>query len=112
MMIAAVYARKSTDQNGISDEEKSVTRQVEHAKAYASNKGWMEAEVRIFFYLEDRERTLDTPTDKIVLSLRAFADELEREKARQRTRDAMLRKARAGHVTGGLVFGYDNVDFP
>ena len=48
--------------------------------------------------------------DKIMLSLTAFADELEREKARQRTYDAMLRKARAGHVTGGRVFGYDNVE--
>ena len=35
---------------------------------------------------------------------------MEREKARQRTGDAMARKARAGHVTGGRVFGYDNVD--
>ena len=50
------------------------------------------------------------PTDKIMLSLTAFADELEREKARQRTYDAMLRKAKAGHVTGGRVFGYDNVE--
>ena len=66
--------------------------------------------VRVFFYLEDRERTLDSPTDKIMLSLTAFADELERERARQRTYDAMLRKARAGHVTGGRVFGYDNVE--
>jgi DNA invertase Pin-like site-specific DNA recombinase len=48
--------------------------------------------------------------DKIMLSLTTFADELEREKARQRTYDAMLRKARAGHVTGGRVFGYENVD--
>ena len=54
------------------------------------------AGVRVFFYLEDRERTLDSPTDKIMLSLTAFADELEREKARQRTYDAMIRKARAG----------------
>jgi len=38
----------------------------------------------------------------------AFADEMEREKARQRTYDAMLRKAKAGHVAGGRVFGYDN----
>ena len=168
-MIAAIYARKSTEQNGFSDEEKSVTRQIEHAKAYATKKGWiaaeehiyvddgisgaeftkrpaflrlmnslkpkpafqtlimseesrlgreaiktayamqqlMEAGVRIFFYLEDRERTLDTPTDKVMLSLTAFADELERENARQRTRDAMLRKARAGHVTGGVVFGWE-----
>jgi site-specific DNA recombinase len=60
--------------------------------------------------MEDRERTLDSPTDKIMSSLTAFADELEREKARQRTYDAMQRKARAGHVTGGRAFGYDNVE--
>ena len=66
--------------------------------------------VRVFFYLEDRERTLESPTDKLLLSVTAFADELEREKARQRTYDAMQRKARAGQVTGGRVFGYDNVD--
>ena len=66
--------------------------------------------MRVFFYLEDRKRTLDSPTDKIMVSLTAFADELEREKARQRTYDATLRKPRAGHVTGGLLFGYDQVD--
>ena len=33
---------------------------------------------------------------------------MERERAKQRTYDAMLRKARAGHVTGGKVYGYDN----
>ena len=170
-MIGAIYARKSTDQNGIGDEHKSITRQVEHAKAYARDKGWtvatdhiyiddgisgaefakrpgflrlmtaltpsppvqalimseesrlgresietayalkqlVQAGVRVFFYLEDRERTLDSPTDKIMLSLTAFADELEREKAQQRTYDAMHRRALAGHVTGGRVFGYDNV---
>jgi DNA invertase Pin-like site-specific DNA recombinase len=59
--------------------------------AYAL-KQLVQAGVRVFFYLEDRERTLDTPTDKIMLSLTAFADELEREKARQRTYDAMERK--------------------
>ena len=70
----------------------------------------MTAGVRVFLYLEDRERTLDSPTDKIMLSLTAFADELEREKARQRVTDAMLRKARAGHVCGGQCFGYRNVE--
>jgi hypothetical protein len=35
---------------------------------------------------------------------------MEREKARQRTYDALLRKAKAGHTTGGRVFGYDNLD--
>ena len=76
--------------------------------AYAL-KQLVQAGVKVWFYLEDRERTLDSPTDKIMMSLTAFADELEREKARQRTYDAMSRKARAGHVTGGRVFGYDNV---
>ena len=172
MSYAAIYARKSTDQTRVVDGERSVTRQVDHARAYAESKGWTIAEehvyvddgisgaefsnrpgflrlmnalkprpafdilvmseesrlgreqietsyalkqlvqagVRIFFYLEDRERTLDSPTDKVLLSLTAFADELEREKARQRTKDAMVRKAKAGHVTGGRCFGYTNVE--
>jgi site-specific DNA recombinase len=171
-MNAAIYARKSTDQSGVADDQKSVTRQIEHARAYAARKGWNVNEayvfvddgvsgaefsnrpgfvrlmnalkprpafqvlimseesrlgreaietayalkqlitsgVRVFFYLEDREGTLDSPTDKILLSLTAYADELEREKARQRVTDAMMRKARAGHVTGGRVFGYDNLE--
>ena len=39
-VIAAVYARKSNDQLGLTDEQKSVTRQVEHARTYAVRKGW------------------------------------------------------------------------
>jgi DNA invertase Pin-like site-specific DNA recombinase len=70
------------------------------------------AGVRVFFCLEDRERTLDSPTDKILLSLTAFADELEREKARQRVTDAMVRKAKAGQVTGGRVFGARGAGVP
>src|SRR5205823_14197560 len=77
--------------------------------------GWtlkklVDAGVRVFFYLEDRERTLDNAMDKVMLSLVNFAAEMEREKARQRTYDAMLRKAKALHVTGGRVYGYDNVE--
>src|SRR5262249_29875377 len=169
-MNAAIYARKSTEQNGVADDVKSVARQTEHAKAYAAKKGWTvsdehvytddgisgaefvkrpgfirlmnalsprpafqvlimseesrlgreqietayalkqitDAGVRVFFYLEDRERTLDSAMDKIMLSLTNFASEMERERARQRTRDAMVRKARAGHVTGNCTYGYDN----
>ena len=172
--IVAIYARKSNDQGGVSDEAKSVTRQIEHARAYAVRKGWtvagdhiyvddgisgaefatrpgflplmnavaakprpafdvivmsedsrlgreaietayalkqiIQAGVRVFFYLGDRERTLDSPTEKLLMSVAAFADELERERARQRTYDAMRRQAEAGYVTGGRVFGYDNVE--
>jgi DNA invertase Pin-like site-specific DNA recombinase len=171
-MIAAIYARKSTEQNGVGDEDKSVTRQIEHSKAYAAQKGWMVPEdyvyvddgisgaefvkrpgflrlmnalkpkppfqvlimseesrlgreqietaytlkqiitagVRVFYYLEDRERTLESSTDKLMLLVTAFTDEMEREKARQRTHDALVRKARAGYVVGGSVYGYDNVE--
>jgi DNA invertase Pin-like site-specific DNA recombinase len=171
-MIAAIYARKSTDQVGVADDQRSVVRQIEHATAFAARQGWrvdpdrlfvddgisgaifgagrpglmrllnaltprpafdvlvmaeesrlgremhqtahlfgeiIRSGVRVFFYLDERERTLDTAVDKMMLSLTTFSAELEREKARQRTKDAMLRKAKAGHVTGGRVFGYDNV---
>jgi hypothetical protein len=83
------------------------TRAIETAYAL---KQLVQAGVRVSFYLEDRERTLDSPTDKVMLSLQTFADELEREKARQRVTDAMVRKARAGYVTGGRCFGYTNVE--
>ena len=39
-MIAAVYARKSTDDSDRSEEARSTTRQVERATAYAQAKGW------------------------------------------------------------------------
>ena len=47
-MIAAVYCRKSTDQSGVSDDQKSVTRQVEHGRQYARRKGWAINEASIF----------------------------------------------------------------
>src|SRR5262252_3818287 len=146
-MLAAIYARKSTDQAGVADEQKSIARQIDHARAYAARKGWtiadehvyvddgisgaefsnrpgflrlmnalkprppfqvlvmseesrlgreaietayalkqlIDAGVRVFFYLEDRERTLDSAMDKVMLSLTTFAAELEREKGSQRT---------------------------
>ena len=39
-MIVAIYARKATEQNGVAEEAKSVTRQIEHAQAYAVKRGW------------------------------------------------------------------------
>jgi site-specific DNA recombinase len=47
-MVAAVYARKSTEQNGIADESKSVTRQIDHARAYATRKGWTVADEHVY----------------------------------------------------------------
>ena len=64
--------------------------------------------VRVFFYSEDKEATLDSPIEKIMASLTAFGDELQRERARVHTRDAHMRIAKAGRVTGGACFGYHN----
>src|SRR5512132_3504769 len=47
-MIAAIYARKSTEQNGMSEEGKSITRQIEHARAYAAKKGWTVADEYVY----------------------------------------------------------------
>src|SRR5713101_1701917 len=170
-LVAALLARKSTEQVGVTDEQRSVTRQIDHARAYALAHDWvvrdenifvddgisgaefrkrpgltrllntlrphppfqvllmreesrlgreqietayivkqiLDAGVRLFYYLDDRERTLDSATEKVLLSLAGFASEMERERAQQRTHDALLRLARGGFVTGGKVYGYDNV---
>lgn len=62
----------------------------------------------MFFYMEDKERTLDSPTDKILMAVNAYAGELEREMARFRSRDASRQRAAHGFVSGGRSFGYDN----
>jgi len=47
-MIAAIYSRKSSDQSGIPDAEKSFARQIEHARAYAATKGWIVANEYVY----------------------------------------------------------------
>ena len=42
--------------------------------------------------------------------LDGYSNEDHRAKTAERVHDAMARKARAGQVTGGRCFGYDNVD--
>jgi len=168
MLKAAIYARKSSDDSDRSEDNKSVVRQVDHARRYAQAKGWLvDSEhiyvddgvsgaefrnrpgllrmlnslkafdvivmselsrlgrdmvhttyaldsikghgVRVFFYLSDEEIKFDSAMDRFMLSALSLAAELEREKASQRSRDALLRKAEKGYCTGGRVFGYDNV---
>lgn len=170
-MIAAIYARKSTEQNGVADDQKSVARQIDHARQYASTKGWSvpdahvyvddgisgaefanrpgfvrllnalkprppfrvlivselsrlgreqietayalkqlsQADVDVVSYLDGKTIALESPVDKFLLAAVNFASEVERDKARQRTFDALHRKASAGHVAGGRLFGFDNV---
>ena len=168
LLRAAIYARKSTDDNDRNPENKSVTRQVDRAKAYAESKGWrvddefvftddgisgaefkkrpgllrmlnalkqfdvvvmselsrlgreqtqtahVLAELygkgrRVFFYLTDEELRFKTAVDKFMVGAVSFGAELEREKASQRARDALERKAANGYNAGGACYGYDNV---
>jgi site-specific DNA recombinase len=170
-MIVAIYARKSTEQHGVSQEGKSVTRQIDRARDFAADRGWVVADehiyvdegisgaefeareglmrllsaltptppfnvlivmntdrlgreqyesaytlkrlvqagVRVFEYLDGRECLLDTPIAKLVEMIGCYRAEEERYQASQRTRDALARKAEQGYVTGGTVFGYDNI---
>jgi site-specific DNA recombinase len=170
-MIAAVYARKSTEQN-VSEDARSVTRQVELGRAFAAGRGWTVADehvyiddavsgadflkrdgltrllaaatakhrafdaivamdesrigrdqyrtayvlqqiadagVQLWYYQEQRQAKLDDATGKFMESVRGFAAEMEREKARARTREPLRRKAAQGYVAGGKVYGYTNV---
>jgi site-specific DNA recombinase len=171
-MIAAVYARKSHDQN-VTDEQKSVARQIENGRAFAASKGWTVADVHVYaddavsgaetLKLVNRQRLLGAlstgraPFQVLVMrdasrfsrrdgdeafgELKRIAQagvaiwfyqdgtrfeygnfaanitgivraEMNAEFRRQIgkwTREAMVRKAQAGHVTGGKVFGYDNL---
>jgi hypothetical protein len=63
--------------------------------------------VEVWLYLDDQQRKMDSATDQAMAMLKNFGPQFEREKAQQRTYDALCRKAKAGHVTGGVTFGYD-----
>jgi site-specific DNA recombinase len=170
-MKAAVYARKSTEQNGVAEDAKSVTRQVDQARAFATTKGWTinessifvddgisgakfgvdrpelarllnalkprqfdvlvvsaldrigrdqretpyilqqihDAGVQVWSYLDARQIQLESEIDVFFVHVQALVATMERQKTSQRNRDSAEHKARAGHVTGGRIFGYDNV---
>jgi DNA invertase Pin-like site-specific DNA recombinase len=57
----------------MSEESRLGREQIETAYAL---KQITDAGVRVFFYLEDRERTLDGAMDKVMLSLTDFAAEM------------------------------------
>src|SRR5215468_9863446 len=169
-MIAALSARKSTDDSDRNAEARSTQRQIDSATAYATAKGWTvdpryvfvdentsgaewtrraglnallaaldprppfgvvivselsrigrdtvrtpatimqieEAGVEIRSYLSDAPISLADETSEIHTIFNSLAASFERQRARQRTYDALRRRAEAGAVTGGRVFGYRN----
>jgi DNA invertase Pin-like site-specific DNA recombinase len=58
---------------------------------------------RLFYYLSNEEQKADTPEQRVMVTLKSYAAEVEREKASQRSRDALERKAqRLQHRGRGL----------
>jgi len=166
--VAAIYARKSTDDSGKGDEARSTARQVARAVEYATAKGWTvdprhvfvdeavsgaewkhrpgfnallaaleprpafavlivselsrigrdtvrtpaailqleEAGVEIRSYLSDSPITLADESGEIMTVVHSLAASFERRRARARTYDALRRRAEAGAVTGGRLYGY------
>jgi site-specific DNA recombinase len=160
--VAAIYARKSTEQT----DAQSVSRQIDNAKAFAKARGWsvgpifkddgvsgadarklidrarlldaakakqfdvviMQAQdrfsrgeegwqeikqlakhVAIWFYSDGTQFEHGSFVPNVTGFLKAeFAAEFRRAIA-TKTHEAMLKKARDGHATGGKVFGYDHV---
>jgi site-specific DNA recombinase len=171
-MKAAIYARKSTAQEGRADESKSVPMQIAEARAFISAKGWTLSEEHIFAddeisgaeferrpgfmrlmsttepkapfqtlvvrelarlgressqlgyeikrlarggveiieYLNGQSLTPKNWRDKALTGLQSAADEAHREQASIHSHNALTTHHRKGHVVGGRVFGYTNVD--
>lgn len=163
---AAIYARKSNDDDHKCPDNKSVWRQIERGKEFAARHGWpvsedniyvddgitgvefnkrdglsalrrnvgnydviimselsrlgrdadrtsyevvslLEKGKRIFYYLTGEEEKADTAIAKMMLRLRGFAAEIEREKMSERVLDTLTRIAAKGHVAGRAPYGYD-----
>src|SRR5262249_19161262 len=68
-----------------------------------------QAGVELWFYQDGTRFTFGTFSDNVVGFVKAEMNAEFRRQIARWTYEAMERKARAGHVTGGRVFGYDNV---
>ena len=66
-----------------------------------------EAGVRVFTYQDRQEVRLSSPIEKQMVSMRNYAAEDFRAQIADKTKAAMLVKARAGRVIGKLPYGYD-----
>lgn len=71
-----------------------------------------EAGLRVFCYADGSELKTDTLMGQLIVALQGFAGAHEREKIIGRTSEALSYRARAGHVTGGRLYGYRNVRRP
>jgi site-specific DNA recombinase len=105
-LLASLKPRAPFEALVVYDESRLGREQIETAYVI---KQIVSAGVQVWTSKDARRRTLDSPTDKILLNLVNYANEMQRHAATERTRDGHVRKVRAGHAVGGRVFGYTNV---
>jgi DNA invertase Pin-like site-specific DNA recombinase len=78
-------------------------------EAFGELKQLAQRGVAIWFYQDGTKFEHGTFAANITGIVRAEMNAEYRRQVARWTREAMVRKAKAGHVTGGRVFGYDNV---
>ena len=69
-----------------------------------------ESGVDIYSYLDSQRISVDDEVAQAMTMLRGFAGAAERSGASKRTRAKAVALAKAGNVTGGRCYGYDNVE--
>ncbi len=77
-------------------------------EAFGELKAIARAGVDVWFYQEGQRFEYGNFAANITGFVKAEMNAEFRRQIAKWTRDAMLKKAQAGHVTGGRVFGYDN----
>lgn len=68
-----------------------------------------DAGIKAFSYTTGEEYKADSPTDRLMLALKGYVAESERETIISRASQAAFRRARLGFVAGNRLYGYDNV---
>jgi DNA invertase Pin-like site-specific DNA recombinase len=69
-----------------------------------------ESSVQLWYYSTGEHVRADDLTSRLIIAVRGFAAELEREKIAGRTREHLKHKAARGLNVGGRTYGYDNVE--
>lgn len=65
-----------------------------------------DADIGVVYYASDELVAIDTSTDRLLMTVRAFADESEREKISSRTAEALANRVRDGRAAGSACYGY------
>jgi site-specific DNA recombinase len=105
-MVAA--AQRGAFRIVVVSEQKSLGR--EQYETNYTIKRLAQAGVEVWAYMEGRCLTPRNAMDKAMSSLRAFGDEAHREDTSKRGHEAHSAKQRRGHIVGGRVYGFRNVD--